>query len=130
MESITCRGRNVSWLPSYGPEMRGGTANCSVVVSDDPIASPVLSMADCVIAMNTPSLDKFEANVLPGGKLFINSSIIDKKATRTDIDVYYVPCSEVDVQFNMNKSQKERISYNVEAFIGIIFNGGIGIDLM
>ena len=52
-------GRNVSWLPSYGPEMRGGTANCSVVVSDDPIASPVLSMADCVIAMNTPSLDKF-----------------------------------------------------------------------
>lgn len=88
-------GRNVSWLPSYGPEMRGGTANCSVVVSDDPIASPVLSMADCVIAMNTPSLDKFEANVLPGGKLFINSSIIDKKATRTDIDVYYVPCNDI-----------------------------------
>lgn len=87
--------RNVSWLPSYGPEMRGGTANCSVVVSDEPIASPVLSMADCVIAMNTPSLDKFEANVNPGGKLFINSSIIDKKATRTDIDVYYVPCNEI-----------------------------------
>ena len=82
-------GRNVSWLPSYGPEMRGGTANCSVVVSDDPIASPVLSMADCVIAMNTPSLDKFEANVLPGGKLFINSSIIDRKAVRDDITVVY-----------------------------------------
>lgn len=88
-------GREVSWLPSYGPEMRGGTANCSVVVSDEPIASPVLSMADCVIAMNTPSLDKFESCVNPGGKLFINSSIIDKKATRTDIDVYYVPCNEI-----------------------------------
>ena len=88
-------GREVSWLPSYGPEMRGGTANCSVVVSDEPIASPVLSMADCVIAMNTPSLDKFESCVNPGGKLFINSSIIEKKATRTDIDVYYVPCNEI-----------------------------------
>ena len=96
-------GRNVSWLPTYGPEMRGGTANCSVVVSDDPIASPVLSMADCVIAMNTPSLDKFEANVLPGGKLFINSSIIDKKATRTDIDVYYVPCNDIADQLGNPK---------------------------
>ena len=96
-------GRNVSWLPSYGPEMRGGTANCSVVVSDDPIASPVLSMADCVIAMNTPSLDKFEANALPGGKLFINSSIIDKKATRTDIDVYYVPCNDIADQLGNPK---------------------------
>ena len=96
-------GRNVSWLPSYGPEMRGGTANCSVVVSDDPIASPVLSMADCVIAMNTPSLDKFEANVLPGGKLFINSSIIDKKATRTDIGVYYVPCNDIADQLGNPK---------------------------
>ena len=96
-------GRNVSWLPSYGPEMRGGTANCSVVVSDDPIASPVLSMADCVIAMNTPSLEKFEANVNPGGKLFINSSIIEKKATRTDIDVYYVPGNEIADQLGNPK---------------------------
>ena len=96
-------GRNVSWLPSYGPEMRGGTANCSVVVSDDPIASPVLSMADCVIAINTPSLEKFEANVNPGGKLFINSSIIEKKATRTDIDVYYVPCNEIADQLGNPK---------------------------
>ena len=96
-------GKNVSWLPSYGPEMRGGTANCSVVVSDDPIASPVLSMADCVIAMNTPSLEKFEANVNPGGKLFINSSIIEKNATRTDIDVYYVPCNEIADQLGNPK---------------------------
>ena len=77
-------GKNVSWLPSYGPEMRGGTANCSVVVSDEPVASP-------------------EQNVLPGGKLFINSSIIDKKATRTDIDVYYVPCNEIADKLNNPK---------------------------
>ena len=96
-------GREVSWLPSYGPEMRGGTANCSVVVSDEPIASPVLSMADCVIAMNTPSLDKFESCVNPGGKLFINSSIIEKKATRTDIEVYYVPCNEIADSLNNPK---------------------------
>ena len=96
-------GKNVSWLPSYGPEMRGGTANCSVVVSDEPVASPVINKCDCVIAMNRPSLDKFEQNVLPGGKLFINSSIIDKKATRTDIDVYYVPCNEIADKLNNPK---------------------------
>ncbi len=88
-------GKNVSWLPSYGPEMRGGTASCGVVVSDAPVASPCISMANCVVVMNRPSLDKFEKNVLPGGKLFINSSIVDKKAERTDIDVYYVPCNEI-----------------------------------
>ena len=96
-------GKNVSWLPSYGPEMRGGTANCSVVVSDEPVASPVINKCDCVIAMNRPSLDKFEQNVLPGGKLFINSPIIDKKATRTDIDVYYVPCNEIADKLNNPK---------------------------
>lgn len=87
--------KNVSWLPSYGPEMRGGTANCSVVISDEPVASPVVTAASTVIAMNRPSLDKFESNVLPGGKLFINSSIIDKKPERDDIEVYYVPCNEI-----------------------------------
>ena len=73
-------GKHVSWLPSYGPEMRGGTANCSVIVSDDPVASPLVDMADCVVAMNRPSLDKFESHVKPGGVLVINSSIIDRKA--------------------------------------------------
>ncbi len=87
--------KEVSWLPSYGPEMRGGTANCSVVVSDSPVASPIVTMATTVVAMNRPSLDKFEDSVLPGGKLFINSSIIDKKPERSDIEVYYVPCNEI-----------------------------------
>lgn len=87
--------KEVSWLPSYGPEMRGGTANCSVVVSDSPVASPIVTMATTVVAMNRPSLDKFEGSVLPDGKLFINSSIIDKKSERGDIEVYYVPCNEI-----------------------------------
>lgn len=88
-------GKNVSWLPSYGPEMRGGTANCSVVISDRPIASPVITQASCVVAMNRPSLDKFEKTVKPGGTLIINSSLIDVKASRDDIEVMYVPANEL-----------------------------------
>ncbi len=82
-------GKHVSWLPSYGPEMRGGTANCSVIVSDEPVASPLVDQADVVVAMNRPSLDKFERSVKPGGVLVINSSLIDRKAERDDIQVVY-----------------------------------------
>ena len=82
-------GKHVSWLPSYGPEMRGGTANCSVIVSDDPVASPLVDKAEASAARNRPSLDKFEAHVKPGGVLVINSSIIDRKAVRDDITVVY-----------------------------------------
>ncbi len=95
--------KEVSWLPSYGPEMRGGTANCSVVISDEPVASPVVTKASAVVAMNRPSLDKFEDAVLPGGMLFINSSIIDKKPDRTDINVYYVPCNEIAEELGNNR---------------------------
>ena len=87
--------KNVSWLPSYGPEMRGGTANCSVIVSDDPVASPLVDMADVVVAMNRPSLDKFEAHVKPGGVLVINSSIIDRKAERDDVQVIYCDANRI-----------------------------------
>ena len=79
----------VTWMPSYGPEMRGGTANCSVIVSDEPVASPLVDKADIIVAMNRPSLDKFEEHVKPGGVLVINSSIIDRKAVRDDITVVY-----------------------------------------
>ena len=82
-------GKHVSWLPSYGPEMRGGTANCSVIVSDEDVASPLVDMADCIVAMNLPSLDKFESHVKPGGTLVINSSLIERKCERTDIKVVY-----------------------------------------
>ena len=96
-------GKYVSWLPSYGPEMRGGTANCSVCVSDSPIASPVITKASCVIAMNRPSLDKFESFVRPGGTLIVNSSLIDVKAKRDDINVYYVPANELAEQLGNMK---------------------------
>ncbi len=88
-------GKHVSWLPSYGPEMRGGTANCSVVVSDKPVASPLIAQADTILAMNKPSLLKFQGDVKPGGLLLINSSIIDIKTERTDVDAVYVPCNEI-----------------------------------
>ncbi len=88
-------GKHVSWLPSYGPEMRGGTANCSVIVSDDDVASPMVDMADCVVAMNLPSLDKFEDRVKPGGTLVINSSIIERKSNRTDITVVYCDAMKI-----------------------------------
>ena len=88
-------GNHVSWLPSYGPEMRGGTANCSVIVSDEEVASPLVDMADCIVAMNLPSLDKFESHVKPGGTLVINSSIIERKSTRDDITVVYCDAMKI-----------------------------------
>ena len=88
-------GKHVSWLPSYGPEMRGGTANCSVIVSDEPIGSPMVHQADAIVAMNRPSLDKFESKVKPGGVLVINSSIIDRKAERDDIKVVYCDAQRI-----------------------------------
>lgn len=87
--------KKVSWLPSYGPEMRGGTANCNVIISSDEVGSPVVVESTSAIMMNRPSLDKFEAGVVEGGKLFINSSLIDREATREDIDVYYIPANEI-----------------------------------
>ena len=86
----------VSWLPSYGPEMRGGTANCGVTVSDEEIGSPIITNdADIAIVMNLPSLIKFEKDVKPGGKIFVNSSLIEKKVERTDIEVYYIDANKV-----------------------------------
>ena len=78
-------GKQVSWLPSYGPEMRGGTANCSVVISDEPIGSPVVNDADVVVCLNQPSMEKFESCIKPGGILIIDSSLIHIKPTRDDI---------------------------------------------
>ncbi|ODN30043.1 2-oxoacid:acceptor oxidoreductase family protein [Fervidobacterium thailandense] len=88
-------GKHVTWMPSYGPEMRGGTANCTVVVSDEEVASPVTSQAEVIVAMNIPSLLKFEKAVTPGGYLFINQSVVDREPTRTDINIVKVPCNEI-----------------------------------
>ncbi|MGE5653369.1 MAG: 2-oxoacid:acceptor oxidoreductase family protein [Bacillota bacterium] len=95
--------KNVTWLPSYGPEMRGGTANCTVVVSDEEVASPVVVDPTCAVVMNIQSYDKFEPLVRPGGILLINSSLIDKVSTRTDITQYQIPVNEIADEIGNNK---------------------------
>lgn len=88
--------KQVSWLPSYGPEMRGGTANCSVIIAEEPIASPIIvHNATSVIIMNLPSLDKFIPDLEPGGVAMVNSSLIEEKVSRSDVTAYYIPCSEI-----------------------------------
>ncbi|MDD4146795.1 MAG: 2-oxoacid:acceptor oxidoreductase family protein [Clostridia bacterium] len=87
-------GKEVAWIPAYGPEMRGGTANCSVSISDTPISSPVVSEPDILIAMNRPSLEKLEAQVKSGGTVLVNSSLVDCQVKRKDVKTYYVPVNE------------------------------------
>ena len=85
--------KQVSWLPSYGPEMRGGTASCSVIVSDEAVGSPIVSKPDVLVAMNLPSLDKYEDSVVPGGMIFVDSTLIERKVKRDDVKVFYVPAT-------------------------------------
>ena len=87
--------KQVSWLPSYGPEMRGGTANCSVIISDMPVGSPIITEPDILIAMNLPSLQKFVDSVVPGGKILVDSTLIDAKVERTDVEVFYIPATQL-----------------------------------
>ncbi len=93
--------KQVSWLPSYGPEMRGGTANCSVIISDDPIGSPIVSKPDVLVAMNLPSLEKYENEVVSGGKIFVDSTLIDKKVARDDVEVFYIPATQMAYDNNI-----------------------------
>lgn len=95
--------KEVTWMPSYGPEMRGGTANCITIISDELISSPIISRFDSVVALNQPSVDKFEAAVKPGGKIFFDSSNILKAPTRTDIKIYALPLSEEAVKLKNTK---------------------------
>ena len=88
-------GKNVSWLPSYGPEMRGGTANCSVIISDDPVGSPIVNAPNCLIAMNLPSLRRYENSVVPGGMILVDSTLIEEKVERSDVSVFYVPATKM-----------------------------------
>ena len=87
--------KNVSWLPSYGPEMRGGTASCSVIISDEEVGSPIISEPDVLIAMNLPSFEKFEPTVKAGGIVIADSSLIETQSNRTDIDVHYIPATSL-----------------------------------
>ena len=88
-------GKQISWPPSYGPEMRGGTANCSVIISDTPVGSPIVSNPDLLVVMNLPSLDKYENAAVPGSKIFVDSALIDRKVQREDVDVFYIPATKL-----------------------------------
>ncbi|MBE6643922.1 MAG: 2-oxoacid:ferredoxin oxidoreductase subunit gamma [Ruminococcaceae bacterium] len=85
----------VSWLPSYGPEMRGGTANCNVILSDDPVGSPIITTPDVLIAMNLPSLQKYVDSVAAGGQIYVDSSLINAKVERGDVEVFYIPATQM-----------------------------------
>ena len=88
-------GKNVSWLPSYGPEKRGGTANCHVIVGEEEVGSPIISSATVLIAMNRPSLEKFESLVEPNGIIITDKSLVPVKPTRTDVKLYEIPATEL-----------------------------------
>ena len=85
----------VSWLPSYGPEMRGGTANCNVILSETPVGSPIITTPDVLVAMNLPSLQKYVDTVVPGGQIYVDSALIDEKVERTDVEVFYIPATQM-----------------------------------
>ncbi|MBR6426088.1 MAG: 2-oxoacid:acceptor oxidoreductase family protein, partial [Oscillospiraceae bacterium] len=87
--------RELSWLPSYGPEMRGGTANCNVILSDTPVGSPIVDHPNVLMVMNGPSLDKYESEVVPGGMIFVDSTLVTRPVARTDVTVYAVPATQM-----------------------------------
>jgi 2-oxoglutarate ferredoxin oxidoreductase subunit gamma len=96
-------GKHVTWIPSYGPEMRGGTAHCIVVVSDEEIGSPIVRNPTSAVVLNNPSMDKYESLVKPGGVLVVNRSLIVKLASRQDIKVVDVPANELAVEVGSAK---------------------------
>lgn len=96
-------GKEVTWMPSYGPEMRGGTANCTVIISDKRINSPVVTEATAVVVMNLPSLTKFESFVKTGGQLFVNTSLVKEKSTRGDIELFNIDANEIAVSLHNDK---------------------------
>ena len=96
-------GRHVTWIPSYGPEMRGGTANCTIIISHDPIGAPLVIQPDVAVTLNQPSFDKYETLVKPGGLLVVNSSIVPSETGRTDIEVVYVPANAIAQEYGTVK---------------------------
>lgn len=96
-------GRDVTWIPSYGPEMRGGTANCTVVIADEEIGSPLVEHPPLAVALNLPSFDKYEGMLQPGGTLVVNQSMVDRGPRRTDIKVLMVPCNQIAEEIGSRK---------------------------
>lgn len=102
--SAMVEGKHTTFFPSYGAEMRGGTANCSVVVSDDEIASPVVNRPDCVVAMNIASLEKFEGQVRPGGAIFVNSSLVNREVKRDDVEQIRIPANDLAEELGSSRA--------------------------
>lgn len=113
-------GKEVTWIPSYGPEMRGGTANCTVVISDNLIGSPLVLNPDIVIAMNLPSLEKYEALVKEGGYLLANSSLINKEFTRDGINSFFIPANKLAEDLGNSKMASMLITGAMIEFTGIL----------
>lgn len=95
--------RHVTWIPSYGPEMRGGTANCTVIISDEPIGAPLVSNPDIAMVLNQPSFDKYNPLVRPDGLLVVNSSIVSEKSERTDLETVFVAANAIAEEFGSVK---------------------------
>lgn len=109
--------REVCWMPSYGPEVRGGTSNCGVTLSDEPIGSPVVDRPDILVALNLPSLDKFEASVEKGGSIYVDSSLIERKITRDDVKAYYIPATKL--------ASDNKLSANMVMLGCVLKNSGV-----
>jgi len=116
-------GKNVVWLPSYGPEMRGGTAYCTVVVSDRAIGSPIIDRPSSIAVLNRPSLDKFDSKVKSGGLLIINTSLIDVSSQREDVTRLHVPANEIALECGTGKAANMAV---LGAFVG--FSGAVSFD--
>ncbi len=121
--------RQVSWLPSYGPEMRGGTASCSVILSDTPVGSPIVSKPDVLVAMNLPSLDKYEDSVVSGGTIFVDSTLIERKVKRDDVKVVYIPATGLANENDMPTLANMIIVGKVMAEMGEFNEEGINAAL-
>lgn len=121
--------KQVSWLPSYGPEMRGGTASCSVIISDTPVGSPIVSKPDVLVAMNLPSLDKYEDAVVPGGTIFVDSTLIERKVKRNDVKVHYINATGLANENDMPTLANMIIVGKVMAEMGEFNEDGINAAL-
>ena len=93
--------KEVSWLPSYGPEMRGGTASCSVIIGDEPVGSPIVEHPDALMVMNLPSLNRYEQAVQSGGTIFVDSTLVERKVERSDVKAVYLPATRLAVENDM-----------------------------
>jgi len=114
------RGLNVTWIPSYGPEMRGGTANCTIVISDEPIGSPVISSPEALIIMNNPSLEAFEPKLKNGGLLLVDSSLVTRKVERKDVEVIALPADDIAAEIGERRTANMVMLGAYVAKMGII----------